>query len=36
MKAGVLHGIGDLRYEEVGDPVPKAGEVLLLSLIHIS
>lgn len=29
MKAGVLHGIGDLRYEEVGDPVPKTGEVLL-------
>ncbi len=29
MKAGVLHGIGDLRYEEVSDPVEKAGEVLL-------
>lgn len=29
MKACVLHGIGDLRYEEVGDPVPKEGEVLL-------
>lgn len=29
MKACVLHGIGDLRYEEVPDPVPQAGEVLL-------
>ena len=29
MKACVLHGIGDLRYEEVSDPVPKEGEVLL-------
>ena len=29
MKACVLHSIGDLRYEEVDDPVPKDGEVLL-------
>jgi len=29
MKANVLHGIGDLRYEEVADPVMKAQEVLV-------
>jgi L-iditol 2-dehydrogenase len=29
MKACVLHSIGDLRYEEVEDPHPEAGEVLL-------
>lgn len=29
MKACVLHAIGDLRYEEVSDPVMKSGEVLL-------
>ncbi|MCC6144931.1 MAG: galactitol-1-phosphate 5-dehydrogenase [Candidatus Hydrogenedentes bacterium] len=29
MKACVLHAVGDLRYEEVGEPLPRAGEVLL-------
>ena len=29
MKACVLHGIGDLRYEEVADPVAQPDEVLL-------
>lgn len=29
MKALVLHGVGDLRYEDVPMPVPSAGEVLL-------
>lgn len=29
MKALVLHAVGDLRYEEVADPVPQKGEVLL-------
>jgi len=29
MKANVLHGIGNLRYEEVADPVMKAQEVLV-------
>ena len=29
MKACVLHGIGDLRYEEVSKPQPKQGEVLV-------
>ncbi|MDR1797535.1 MAG: galactitol-1-phosphate 5-dehydrogenase [Clostridiales Family XIII bacterium] len=29
MKACNLHGIGDLRYEDVPDPVPGEGEVLL-------
>ena len=29
MKAGVLHQIGDLRYEDVKDPQPNKGEVLL-------
>ena len=29
MKACVLHGIGDLRYEDVPRPVPKSGEVLI-------
>jgi len=29
MKACVLHGIGDLRYEDVPRPVPKYGEVLI-------
>ncbi|MCD8153175.1 MAG: galactitol-1-phosphate 5-dehydrogenase [Clostridiales bacterium] len=29
MKALVLHGIGDLRYEDVKKPEPKEGEVLL-------
>lgn len=29
MKACVLHAVGDLRCEEVADPAPKAGEVLV-------
>ena len=29
MKACVLHAVGDLRYEDIPAPVPKAGEVLL-------
>ncbi len=29
MKAWVLHGINDIRYEEVAKPVPPAGEVLV-------
>ena len=29
MKAGVVHGIRDIRYEEVEKPVPKKGEVLI-------
>ncbi|MCL2752314.1 MAG: galactitol-1-phosphate 5-dehydrogenase [Firmicutes bacterium] len=29
MKVLNLHGIGDLRYEELPDPTPKAGEVLV-------
>jgi len=29
MKACVLHAIGDLRYEDVAKPQPKAGEVLI-------
>ena len=29
MRAVVVHGAGDLRVEEVPDPVPGAGEVLL-------
>ena len=29
MKALNLHGVGDLRYEEVTRPVPGPGEVLL-------
>lgn len=29
MKAGVLHAIEDLRYEDMEKPVPKAGEVLV-------
>lgn len=29
MKAWILHGIGDIRYEEVTRPVPKYGEVLV-------
>ena len=29
MKACVLHTVGDLRYEEVATPAPRAGEVLL-------
>ena len=29
MKAWVLHGIGDLRYETVEEPVPGTGEVLV-------
>ena len=29
MKAYVLHGIGDIRYEEMANPVPKSNEVIL-------
>ncbi len=29
MKAWVLHGVGDLRFEEVRKPVPEKGEVLI-------
>lgn len=29
MKAGVVHGVRDIRYEEIEKPVPKAGEVLV-------
>ena len=29
MKACVLHAVGDLRYEDVANPVPREGEVLL-------
>src|SRR5690554_7315553 len=29
MKAAVLHGPGDLRYEDVPDPAPGPGEVLV-------
>ncbi len=29
MKAGVVHAKGDIRYEEIDKPVPKAGQVLI-------
>jgi threonine dehydrogenase-like Zn-dependent dehydrogenase len=29
MKAGVVYGQGDLRYEEVEKPVPLTGQVLI-------
>ena len=29
MKAGVVHGVQDIRYEDIEKPVPKAGEVLV-------
>ena len=29
MKAAVLHGAGDIRIEEVSNPIPGSGEVLI-------
>lgn len=29
MKAGVVHGVKDIRYEDIEKPVPKAGQVLV-------
>lgn len=36
MKAAVLHGPGDVRYEDIGDPAPARGEIVVRTLAALT